>query len=264
MNLQQIQVLITGGSDGIGFGLAGRFMHAGATVLVTGRNREKLDKAAAALPGLLTLQNDISDPMEREKLAAFASQELPGLNMLINNAGIQRRVALAADNAPWPERQQEIDTLLSGPVHLTHLLLRLLLAPGKESVIVNVTSGGAYIPQVFAPVYSACKAAMHSFTVVLRYSLAHTGCRVVELVPPAVQTTLGDATPHGAPLNDFCDTVFARLTTTEAESIGYGPTAHLDTVIAGQPIESLFRQSADRNPIPMYEQEPFTPPQDYY
>ena len=126
MNLQQTQVLITGGSDGIGFGLAERFMRAGATVLVTGRNREKLDKAEAALPGLLTCQNDISDPMERDKLAAFASRELPGLNMLINNAGIQRRIALSVDNAPWSERQREIDTLLSGPVHLAHLLLPIL------------------------------------------------------------------------------------------------------------------------------------------
>lgn len=254
MNLQQTQVLITGGSDGIGFGLAERFMRAGATVLVTGRNREKLDRATAALPGLLTLQNDISDFTEREQLAAFASRELPGLNMLINNAGIQRRVALSVDIAPWSERQREIDTLLSGPIHLTHLLLPMLLTLGKESAIVNVTSGGAYIPQVFAPVYSACKAAMHSFTVVLRYSLSHTKCRVVELVPPAVQTALGGTVPHGVPISDFCDKVFAELTTTDAEDIGYGPTDNLKTVIAGQPIESLFRQSADRNPIPLYEQ----------
>jgi uncharacterized oxidoreductase len=90
----------------------------------------------------------------------------------------------------------------------------------------------------------------------LRYSLARTGCRVVELVPPAVQTALGGATQHGIPLDDFCDAVFPRLTTSDADRIGYGPTANLDTVIAGQPIESLFRQSADRNPILLYQQYP--------
>jgi uncharacterized oxidoreductase len=255
MDLQQTHLLITGGSDGIGFGLAERFIRAGATVLVTGRSREKLDTAAAALPRVLTYQSDISDPVERERLAAFVGRALPGLNLLINNAGIQRRVALSVDDAPWPERQQEIDTLLSGPVHLTQLLLPLLLSPGKQSVIVNVTSGGAYVPQVFAPVYSACKAALHHFTMVLRYSLARTGCRVVELVPPAVQTALGGAKPHGASLQDFCDAVFARLTTSDADRIGYGPTANLDTVIAGQPIESLFLQSADKNPITLYQQD---------
>ena len=89
---------------------------------------------------------------------------------------------------------------------------------------------------------------------VLRYSLSRTDCRVVELVPPAVQTALGGAAVHGASLNDFCDAVFAGLTTTTADRIGYGPTVNLDTVIAGQPIEFLFRQSADRNPVPLYEQ----------
>jgi len=247
------QILITGGSDGIGLGLARRFVQAGATVLVTGRSQEKLDKAAAGLPGLLTLQNDISDPTEREKLAAITARQLPGLSMLINNAGIQRRVALADDHAPWSERQREIDILLSGPLHLTDLLLPLLLRVGRQPVIVNVTSGGAYIPQVFAPVYSACKAALHSYTEVLRYSLSHTACRVVELVPPAVQTGLGGAAAHGAPLEDFCEYVFSQLTSTDAIRIGYGPTANLDTVIAGQPAEVLFRQSAERNPVRFYE-----------
>jgi uncharacterized oxidoreductase len=154
MDLEQTYVLITGGSDGIGFGLAERFMRAGATVLVTGRSREKLDTVAAALPGVLTYQSDVSDPVEREGLAAFVGRAVPGLNLLINNAGIQRRVALSADEAPWPERQQEIDTLFSGPVHLTQLLLPLLLSPGKQSVIVNVTSAGPPSFYHGAPVFA--------------------------------------------------------------------------------------------------------------
>lgn len=253
MNLQGTQVLITGGSGGIGFGLAKRFVHAGATVLVTGRRAEKLENARSILPGLLIFTNDISVPAEREKLAIFVRQHLPRLSILVNNAGIQRRVALAADHAPWWERQREIDTLLSGPIHLTDLLLPLLLEQEKWSVIVNVTSGGAYIPQVFAPVYSACKTALHSYSEVLRYSLVRTAYSVVELVPPAVQTELGGATPHGAPLEDFCDMVFQELTTTGATRIGFGPTANLETTIGGQLLDSLFQQSAARNPITLYE-----------
>ena len=79
-------------------------------------------------------------------------------------------------------------------------------------------------------------------------------CRVVELVPPAVQTGLGGATAHGVPLADFCDTVFTALTATKADRIGYGPTDNLDTMIAGQPIEQLFLQSTSRNPVQLYEQ----------
>jgi short-subunit dehydrogenase involved in D-alanine esterification of teichoic acids len=117
---------------------------------------------------------------------------LPGFNVVINNAGIQRRVSLASDTAPWSERQAEIDILLAAPVHLNHLLIPLMLRSKQPALIVNVTSGGAFVPQVFAPVYSACKAALHSYTVTPRHALQGTWLRVVELVPPAVQTGLGD------------------------------------------------------------------------
>jgi uncharacterized oxidoreductase len=219
-------VLITGGSEGIGLGLATRYLAVGATVLITGRSPEKLARAVLDHPGLLTFVNDIGIPEEREALAAHVQQVFPGLNVLINNAGIQRRVSLAEDKAPWSERQEEIDILLSGPVHLNHMLVPVMLAHGKPSTIVDVTSGGAYLPQPFAPVYSACKAALHSYTVNLRFALAGTNCRVVEVIPPAVHTALaGRGATHGVPLDDFCDTVFAALTTSVAEEIGYGVTA---------------------------------------
>ncbi|HTV30833.1 MAG TPA: SDR family NAD(P)-dependent oxidoreductase, partial [Xanthobacteraceae bacterium] len=164
-------MLITGGAEGIGRGLAARFAAAGARVLVTGRSREKLERAASELR-VETLVNDLSRAAEREALARHMSEVMPGLNVLINNAGIQRRVSLASDTAPWDERQVEIDTLLSAPVHLNHLLVPGMLAHGRSSLIVNVTSGGAYIPQPFAPIYSACKAALHSYTMNLRFALA--------------------------------------------------------------------------------------------
>jgi uncharacterized oxidoreductase len=144
--------------------------------------------------------------------------------VVINNAGIQRRIALAADSAPWSERQKEIDTLLSGPIHLNSLLVPIMLKHARPGVIVNVTSGGAFIPQVFAPVYSACKAALHSYTVTLRHALQGTPLRVVELIPPAIQTGLaGPGATHGAPLNEFCDAVFSELFA-DSETIGFGPT----------------------------------------
>src|ERR1700761_914800 len=101
MDLTNAQVLITGGSEGIGKGLATRLISKGCKVLVTGRNAEKLEQAKQELPGLLTLVNDIGDPLQREQLANKVKLLLPGLNILVNNAGIQRRVGLAADGAPW-------------------------------------------------------------------------------------------------------------------------------------------------------------------
>jgi uncharacterized oxidoreductase len=219
-------VLITGGSEGIGLGLAARFLDVGSAVLITGRAPGKLERAASRHPGLKTFVNDIGVAEERERLAAHVREAMPGLTVVINNAGIQHRVSLADDNASWAERQAEIDILLSAPVHLNHWLIPLMLAHGKPCLVANVTSGGAYIPQPFAPVYSACKAAMHSYTVNLRFALAGTACKVVEIIPPAVRTTLaGPGAAHGAPLDDFCDSIFAALVAGDAEEIGYGMTA---------------------------------------
>ena len=224
--LDSANVLITGGSEGIGRGLASRFLMSGARVLVTGRSKEKLDHAASELSGLETFVNDISMPVERERLAEHVRDVMPSINILINNAGIQRRVSLAADTSPWSDRQAEIDTLLSAPVHLNQLLVPVILAHGNAAIIADVTSGGAFIPQPFAPIYSACKAALHSYTMNLRFALAGTSCKVVEIIPPAIRTALaGPGATHGEPLDDFCDAIFAALSNGEAVEIGYGATA---------------------------------------
>ena len=250
MNWQNAHVLITGGSSGIGLGLAQRFAEAGSQVMVTGRARDKLALAAAELPGVQTFTGDMGLAEDREALAADVREHFPSLDVLINNAGGQRRVGLAEDAAPWPERQAEVDSLLCGPVHLCHLLVPLMVAQPGPSLVVNVTSGGAFVPQVFAPLYSACKAALHSYTVTLRHALAGTDCRVVELIPPAVQTQLagGAAAGHGAPLDEFCDAVFARLGGDELE-IGYGPTAKLP---GGGELADAFTASAARFKVPGY------------
>ncbi|MDJ1496191.1 SDR family NAD(P)-dependent oxidoreductase [Cytophagaceae bacterium DM2B3-1] len=253
MDLAQSHILITGGSEGIGYGLASLFMKAGSSVLITGRNPEKLQQAATTLPGLKTFAGDIGDAKQREMLAIFIQETMQDLNIVINNAGIQRRISLAADNASWSERQNEIDILLSGPIHLNHLLIPVLLAHRKPSFIINVTSGGAYIPQVFAPVYSACKAALHSYTMTLRHSLANTSCKVIELIPPAVQTGLaGLDAPHGVDLNDFCKAVFLKLTEGDTTEIGYGPTADLVSELSGKPVVDLFEANSSRFPVSTY------------
>jgi uncharacterized oxidoreductase len=252
LQFAKAKVLITGGSEGIGRGLAERFLAAGSPVLVTGRNAEKLKATANSLPGLLTFVSDISKAEDRAALAAYVGSAMAGLNVLINNAGIQRRVSLAADTAPWPERQVEIDTLLSGPIHLNALLIPGMLKHGDPSLIVNVTSGGAFIPQVFAPVYSACKAALHSYTVTLRHSLKGTAVKVTELIPPAVETALaGLGATHGAPLNEFCDQIFSMLGT-GAESIGFGPTSTPQFKQLIEITEPLFLTSSSRFPVATY------------
>ncbi|MDQ1095873.1 MULTISPECIES: SDR family oxidoreductase [Chryseobacterium] len=253
MDLKKKSVLITGGSDGIGKGLAIRFLKSGSKVLVTGRNREKLDKLALENPGLHTVVNDIGKAEERELLAKYVKDQFSDLNLLINNAGIQRRIALAEDHSPWDERQQEIDILLSAPIHLNDLLIPHILKNDQPGMIINITSGGAYIPQVFAPVYSACKAALHSYTLTLAHALSRTKCKVVELIPPAVQTALaGPGLRHGVPLEEFCDHVFEEITNGKNTTIGFGPTGHLKVEISGRPVDDLLAESAERFPVKTY------------
>ncbi|PRY41567.1 putative oxidoreductase [Umezawaea tangerina] len=246
-------VLITGGSRGIGLGLARRYLDSGARVLVTGRSTASLAQAAAR--GVETVVSDIGDAASREALAKHVSAVMPEVDLVINNAGVQRRVVLASDDAPWEEREAEIRVLLSGPVHLNHLLIPTLLAHGRPATIVNVTSGGAYVPQPFAPLYSAAKAALHSYTTNLRFALAHTAVRVVELVPPAVATGLaGLDNPHGAPVDDFVDVAYAGINRGDRE-VGYGPTATAEFTQRLQREHQVFTAQAGRFPVASYAAE---------
>ena len=256
MNLNKANILITGGSEGIGLGLATRLLTAGSNVLITGRNEEKLTTAALRFSGLQIFKSDVGIATEREQLALHISKAMPGINVIINNAGFQRRISLAEDKAPWSERQAEIDALFSGPVHLNHLLIPLMLSHGQAALIVNVTSGGAYIPQVFAPVYSASKAALHSYTVILRHSLSDTSIGVAELIPPAVQTNLaGPGLNHGAAIDEFCDAVFKGLFIDDLKEVGFGPTVNLIPELSGKPVDELFAASSARFVMGKYRGE---------
>jgi len=253
MDMKEASVLITGGGSGIGRSFAQKFLHAGSQVLITGRNEDKLKQAAKELPGVRIATSDIGKTEDREKLAVFIRQNLPALNFIINNAGIQRRIELAADNAKWEEKQVEIDDFISGPIHLNHLLIPLMLAHKRPSIIVNITSRGAYIPQVWAPIYSASKAALHSYTLTLRDSLQHTNCRVVEVIPPPIVGVLPDGTKKpGVPLETFVEYAFNKLKYATPDEIGFGTTANLTVEIADKALTELFEESADSVTIKRY------------
>jgi uncharacterized oxidoreductase len=221
MELDGNTILITGGASGIGLALAERFLRAGSEVVVCGRREEKLREAKARQPRLAIRVCDLAEPQEREALFRWAVAEFPRLNVLVNNAGIQRRVQLSTPEE-WHETRREIAINLEAPVHLSRLFIPHLLAQ-KRPFIVNVTSGLAFAPLAGVPIYCATKAALRSFTLSLRHQLASTPIQVVEVIPPAVNTDLGGPGLHtfGVPVEEFADAVMSRLCEGDLE-IPYG------------------------------------------
>jgi uncharacterized oxidoreductase len=214
-------VLITGGASGIGLALARRFVTAGSTVIVCGRREAKLREAKDSEGRLQTLVADVSTSAGRAALVESALRDFPALNVLVNNAGIQRRIRLA-DQEPWDVTREELAINLDAPIHLTRLLLPHLMSK-PDAAIINISSGLAFAPLARTPVYSATKAALHSFTLSLRHQLKDTPVKVIEIAPPAVDTDLGGPGLHtfGVNVDEFADAAFARLAGEELE-IGYG------------------------------------------
>jgi uncharacterized oxidoreductase len=240
MNLSHNTILLTGGASGIGLALATRFLQAGSQVIVVGRRADKLAEAQQLYPALITRQCDVADAAERVELVRWATATYPRLNLLVNNAGIQNRIQLAEAGADWDAVRQEIVINVEAPIHLATLLIPHLRQQSNAAII-NVTSGLSFAPAAFAPIYSATKAALHSFTLSLRHQLAPTGISVLEIVPPAVNTDLGGPGLHtfGVPVDDFADSVMARLAAGEQE-VGYG-TSEKNRLASRAELDETFR-----------------------
>ncbi len=241
MNIATNTILLTGGASGIGLALAVRFLNAGSTVIIVGRRADKLAEAQLLHPGLITHRADVADPAERAELVRWATTTFPDLNVLVNNAGIQNRIELAHDAATdWQVRREELVINVEAPIHLSTLLVpHLRQRPG--AAIINVTSGLSFAPAAFVPIYSATKAALHSFTLSLRYQLEPAGIAVLEIVPPAVDTDLGGPGLHtfGVNVDAFADSIMDRLAKGEQE-VGYG-TSEKSRLASRAELDEQFR-----------------------
>jgi len=181
-------ILITGGSAGIGFALAQRFITEGNNVIITGRNEARLKAAAEKLGGSVTaIAADVSKPEEVEALVQKIKTDFPNLNILINNAGAASYYMLGSQADAFANAQEEIVTNYLSVIRLTEKLLPVLKQQ-DESAVVNVSSITAFVPTTFLPTYSASKAALHSYTQSLRFTLADTSVKIFELMPPLVNT----------------------------------------------------------------------------
>jgi uncharacterized oxidoreductase len=187
MRMSGNAALITGGGTGIGFCLAQALVNQGNTVLICGRREDKLLDAQRRCPNLKIRVCDIANEEPRKALAEWAMAQ--GVNLLVNNAGMQREVDFQRGLQALTEGDNEIRCNLEGPIFLTARLIPHLLRQ-PNAAICNVSSALGFVPLAMMPVYCATKAAMHSFTVSLRHQLSRTGIKVFEIIPPTVNTEL--------------------------------------------------------------------------
>lgn len=180
------RVVITGGSSGIGLTMARTFADQGAKVIITGRTEATLRQAASSHPSISGVQCDVAND---EQVVALrdAVESQGGVDILINNAGVLLAFDVTKEFS-LESQLHEIAIDAAGPVRVVHHFLPSMLA--RPSILVNVSSGLAYVPYAAAPVYSASKAFLHSYTQSLRAQLAGTSVRVVELLPPVVDTPM--------------------------------------------------------------------------
>jgi uncharacterized oxidoreductase len=188
MNIRNRTILITGGSAGIGLAFALKFAELGNEVIVTGRRQKVLEDVKAKHPNLHTIQSDVADPAQIAALAAHVKADFPKLDVLMNNAGIMLYKNLRAPATDLAGLMAEVNINLGGVITTTSAFVDILTA--NKGTVINVSSALAFVPLPAAPIYSATKAAIHSYTQSLRFQLEESGVEVIELMPPGVKTDM--------------------------------------------------------------------------
>jgi len=182
-------VLITGGASGIGLSIAKVFLEKMNTVIVCGRNINKLDGVKKQYPGIHTIKCDVSSPIEVTQMFEHLTSNFQSLNILVNNAGIQHQYDFLKNDSTLQKIDEEIDINFRAVARLTKIVLpNLVKAP--EAAIINVSSFLGIVPKSSAPIYCATKAALHVFSKSLRYQLQGTPVKVFEIITPLVDTDM--------------------------------------------------------------------------
>ena len=189
MQISGNTVLITGGATGIGLELARALLARENEVIICARRAERLEEAKRELPRVHTRVADVSSATDRAALVEWIEQSFPRTNMLVNNAGVQHRVDLRSIDE-LKKAEEEVAINFIAPIYLTAMFLPQLMRQ-PSAAVVNVSSGLAFSPLAYMPVYCATKAAVHSMTMSLRHQLRDTNVRVFEVIPPLVKSELG-------------------------------------------------------------------------
>ena len=213
MKLSGNTIFITGGGSGIGRGLAEALHQRENQVIIAGRRKGRLAEVANANPGMAWAELNIEDPASISAVATKLTAEHPKLNVLINNAGVMN----IDDASAAIDEKLLVNTLTTnvmGPIRMTGALIEHLKRQ-DDAAVINNSSVLGFVPLAMTAVYSATKAALHSYTLSLRYKLKGTSVKVLEIAPPWVQTDLlgSNNEPRAMPLSEFIEETMKVLGT---------------------------------------------------
>ncbi|KAI4200702.1 MAG: hypothetical protein LQ350_003719 [Teloschistes chrysophthalmus] len=225
------RVLVIGATSGIGEALASRLVEEGASVIVVGRRKEKLEDfvhkhgkdRATAIPFDITEMDKISN------FATNITKTYTDLDGILINSGIQRGFDFSEpQSVDLDVVETEFKTNYLSYLALTKAFLPFLQSKQHESALMFTTSGLALVPITRCPNYCASKAALHHWIIVIRHQLRDSKIKVVELFPPAVQTELHDEKHQpdikngrqiGMPLDQFIDEAYDGLAAGKEEIV---------------------------------------------
>ena len=196
------RALVTGGGSGIGLAVAKLFLQEGAKVAITGRDGDKLRRAAEGLGGgdrLLAHACDVAEPAQVESLVARVTGAFGGIDVLVNNAGtnIKERTMRQLTPERW---QLIVRSNLDGAFYCTHAVLPQMFAR-KDGVIVNVSSvAGKRAGPLGGAAYAAAKFGMSALGICLAAEEKDSGVRVSNIYPGEVDTPILEVRPQ--PVSD--------------------------------------------------------------
>jgi len=189
MKLNKKTALVTGGGSGIGLAISKELLASGVRVVISGRNKIKLENAKQQFPNLEIEECDITNTEQIKSLVKTLEEKYGGIDLLINNAGVFEQVDYTKQIDSFDLQEHEINVDFTSPLRVIHYFLPMLKSR-EEAAVINVSSALAYVPLSLAPVYCASKAALHSWTRSFRYQMANTKIKVFELMPPLVETEM--------------------------------------------------------------------------
>jgi clavulanate-9-aldehyde reducatase len=186
--------VVTGASSGIGEATARALSEAGAAVALGARRADRLEAVADSIDGrTLVREVDVSDEEQATRFVTDAAQELGGLHILVNNAGVML-LGPVADQTTDDWRRM-IDVNLLGLLYCTHAALPLM-GQNHAGDVVNVSSVAGRRAAAGAAVYNMTKFGVHAFSEALRQEALHAGIRVTTVAPGFVETELQGHNTH--------------------------------------------------------------------